>query len=648
MPHVDNPLFGAMGSFTNPELMQRQLPPINDFIARYDRGGKPYPRQATLLKIIFLEIEHLTDYDHMVISQWMESSKRGGDVRIPLDLYERMEWCKQNGYKHFKEVIFCGGRRGGKGFLGGKIAAYKVAQMISLGSPQRYYDIDESKTIYLDVLATNFSQAKSMLFADIRDAIVGNEWLRPYIYSTSNSSQSLQTPADRIRERKSIESQNRKNSMRQSIASIAISPSSASSASIRGRASFMQCFDEFAHGLDTESSSSSSAIYEAATPSLYQFDKDAMIYIPSSPWSETGKFFELYEMAFAMENGSAANPQMFAIKIPSWEVYYDWQYDPAKKRAMILSPQQSREMRQKELQNPESFDVEFRANFAKTENAYMNQNVVDSLFAAYPSEDENKNVPRTRGIITEQYRAHADAGRSQDNFCFAIGHKEVGDDGYWHVYIDEMKVWQPSDFAPDESGIRRVDYVEVADWLRSEFKSYYVTKFTMDQWNSAMVIDEMRRDIIEGKPLNKMMTASVDNHTSKTNFQRWERFKTACYQGWVHIPYVEDELAGYGKACLAEVELKLLVMKNGKVDHQTSAQWNHNDMADCISTVVSDLLADQLAALDSGNLTRVVGAAYGGYNGDIAYSRGSAVGIEQEQEARSQAYMEQMGYLGYL
>ena len=370
-----------------------------------------------------------------------------------------------------------------------------------------------------------------------------------------------------------------------------------------------------------------------------------MTYIPSSPWSKAGKFDELYEDALAMENGKAVNPQMFAFRAASWQLYEDWQYDPSKKRAMILSPTRDRSMRQREMSNPQSFSVEFRANFAEVENAYLEPQIVDSLFKPYPSAENNRNAPTDVGIMTSRYRAHADAGRSQDNFCFALGHSEVGDDGYLHVFIDLMKVWQPMDFEPDSDGVRRVDYTVVLEWLRKTFKNFYVTKFTMDQWNSALFIDQLHRDVMEGKPFNKTMGVSVDNHTSKSNFQRWERFKTACYQGWVHIPWVEDDIAGVGRTCLADLELRNLIVKNGnKVDHQDSGIYPHNDMADSISTVVADLLADQLLAFDEGRLTKVVGAAQGGYN--IPKQKTSAA--ESELNAAMQRSEELYRQLGYL
>ena len=104
-----------------------------------------------------------------------------------------------------------------------------------------------------------------------------------------------------------------------------------------------------------------------------------------------------------------------------------------------------------------------------------------------------------------------------------------------------------------------------------------------------------------------------------------------------------------GNVSLIDTELKFLVVKNGnKVDHPDVGPWQHNDMADCVSTVVADLLADQLNALEAGSLTKVVGAAQGGYNvGGDGFIYGTNADIEAQLRAQSQSYYEQAGYGSY-
>ena len=645
MPSVD--FIQAMGQLMAGGSMARKLPPIQEFIELYDRGAKPYPAQYTILKMIFLDIEHMDDFDHFIIGEWLKSSQEGGEVRIPLDIYERMDWCRRHGYRNFNTVIYCGGRRGGKGFIGGKIAEYKIAEMLAYGSPQRAFGIDESHEIHVDVLATSFSQAQGMLYNDIKDSIISNDWLAPYIYSVSNDELRMQSSSDRNREakvRQQQEALGRKRSIRTPNASIVIARSAADSAKIRGRASFMQAFDEFAHGLDTESKLSSAQIYEAATPSVLQFGGSGIIYVPSSPWSSTGKFYELYQQAFETDSsGRSVNPHMFAIKIPSWGPYDYWEYDPRKRSAIILPPSKSREVAAKERQNPEAFDVEFRANFARTENPYMSSSVIDSLFQPFPRVGDDRNVLSDRGLITRRYVAHADAGRSQDNFCFALGHREMVD-GHWHAFIDVMKTWQPQDFPEDEGGVRRVDYTQVMEWIRRTFGSFFCTTYSMDQWNSAMILDQVRKDALEGRLLNPSMEVLCDAHTQKQNFLRYEAFKTACYQGWVHIPRKVEYIHKVGaEACLVEEELRYMIVRSGNtVTWPTTGKITHGDMIDAVSTVVTRLLADQSGDDADSMGSSVVGAALGGYNSWDGGVMTPAVTAAMQDAGDD--YMRRMGY----
>jgi hypothetical protein len=54
-----------------------------------------------------------------------------------------------------------------------------------------------------------------------------------------------------------------------------------------------------------------------------QFGKDAMIFANSSPYTKTGKFYELYEQAQQLDDEHPVFPEHFMIRYPSWEMYRD-------------------------------------------------------------------------------------------------------------------------------------------------------------------------------------------------------------------------------------------------------------------------------------------------------------------------------------
>jgi hypothetical protein len=83
-------------------------------------GRVLYPRQKTLLKLLFLE--ELDAYDKAVIQEWEDDP----EMEISPKLDERLKYLKENGHKHFSTVQLIGGRRSSKGFLTGIAMAYRL------------------------------------------------------------------------------------------------------------------------------------------------------------------------------------------------------------------------------------------------------------------------------------------------------------------------------------------------------------------------------------------------------------------------------------------------------------------------------------------------------------------------------------------
>lgn len=277
--------YTILDMFTGVVPNLKPMPGIIEFAESPEYCGKRlYPKQRTLLKLIFLEEENFTDYDRAVIDDWIEQGKNfdaGAEVFIPDDIYERIRINKALGRKHFREIIDVGGRRGGKGFIGGVIGAYKSWEMVLLDNPQRFFGLDQDKDLYLNVVATSLTQAKKYLYADIAMTILSCKALQPYILKVQEEEIRIQTPHD-FRRIASLKGSGIK--VNKDIASIRVTANAATSASGRGGAAFTQMFDELAHALETEGNRSANEIYEAFTPSLDQIGQSGLIYVPSSPF----------------------------------------------------------------------------------------------------------------------------------------------------------------------------------------------------------------------------------------------------------------------------------------------------------------------------------------------------------------------------
>ncbi len=602
-------------------------------------GLKLYPRQQTLLKLIHLETENMTAYDLDVIEEWRTNFARLKDrYGVQPDIWHRIEYLKKNGYSHFPHIQSVMGRRASKGVVGGILGTERIGHMISLDNPQDYYGI-MSESIYLMVIATNSLQAKRFLFADIRKTVKDNKWLSKYVSLSREQSLSLRTPADI---RMIAEMQAKKIPIEYEVASIRVLPMSSVSTSGRGAAAFMIGYDEMAHMITgTGGARSSEEVYEAYQPSLDQFGRDALTYIPSSPFSKVGRFFELYtsgcvlvreftggQQLFRVQNAEelqedaeetfaqlTADPTMLVLQLPSWELYRDWergrqlvginfkravQYPPVGEKPENLA------MARLKQRNPVKFKVEREAQFAEVLDAYLNGEKIDAMFEPFWHSErwpEGRVLEKTtRGLGAFKYHGHADPSKSNANFAVAVAHLEqspipdiVVRDGkehqiFWpHVIVDYMNVWKPEDYAD-----HIVDYVDIGEHLLALPQQFPTMNFfSYDQFNSAGFIANMKRQYAP------RLTIREETFTVQSTQNMFEGFKSALNLGWVHA-YKDDLYGsreerneGMGQSLL-ELECKFLSEKNGKVVKQEAGPVTTKDLFDCVATVTVRLLKDSL------------------------------------------------------
>ena len=106
------------------EAAERWLPDVVTFASHPEfLGLSLYPRQATLLKIAYLGRgpngeDLFTDYDHAVIDEWCRDFEHTREHGLQPDLRERIELLRGRGERRFREIVFVGGRRAGKGLIG--------------------------------------------------------------------------------------------------------------------------------------------------------------------------------------------------------------------------------------------------------------------------------------------------------------------------------------------------------------------------------------------------------------------------------------------------------------------------------------------------------------------------------------------------
>jgi len=607
---------GPLSTFKNALTTKRPWESIKDFAMHSSFcGQKLYPRQLTLLKLIYLETENMSAYDIDVIDGWREGfMSRKDTFGVQSDIWQRVDYLKSRGYTHFPHVQAVLGRRASKGFVGGILGAERIAYLHSLDSWQRHYSLKSGTEGWLQVFATSQQQAQRTQFADIRYLVENCKYLQPWISSSKEGYFSVRTPADL---RRIAELESKKVRVEREIASLKAIALSSNSATGRGLSTFSIFFDEMAHMIfGSGSTKSGEEIYDSAEPSLDQFGTDRMIYIPSSPFTKIGKFFELYRHGsvlmpsqnpdgateltkvdakmlglsdYDIEEGieaATAEPEMLIVQLPSWGLYEDWERSkslgmPKFKRAVQVFDER---MQRLEQRNPEKFKVERRGQFADVQGAYLDANKVDAMFD--PPTWRDPLSPQSNGKLMHIYRIHCDPGRTNANFALAIGHlEEAPPDEYgekWpHVIFDYLKVWNPRDFAD-----HTIDYLQVQNEIADVLRRYPSTeKLSFDLWNSAGPISMLRQEF---SPRIRIVEESFNEGA---NQKRAELFKSALNLGWIHS--YRDDFGDQG-TCLLEQEMKFLTEVNGKVKKQDFGPVTTKDLWDCVAVVSTTLLHDAL------------------------------------------------------
>jgi hypothetical protein len=580
-----------------------------------------FPRQMTLLKLIYLRLEELNGYDIDTIEQMREGWDLSERCGCPPDIWERIDYLRKNGYRRFTRVLIAGGRRFGKGALGEILGSETVEWLHSMGNPQKELGIREGRVIDLVFFATSLSQAQRYLFADTRSGIERNKNLKDYITTSNSISVEVQTDFDRLQEELA---RSKKHKIKNK-ASIRVGAYGATSSSARGGQVALAGLDELAFGQNTGSGSSRDIqqLISAIKPSLDQMGVNAFQYVPSSPSSKVGPFYEIYtEGSELLEEytgipNDIADPSSLVLQLPSWWAYEDYKLaeelygwktvEPIQVVPDSNGTERQRRMAREERADPSSFRVERRAQFAEVVDGYLDPDKVDSIFKPWKGSELNCSY---KGSFGKQYIIHCDLSTVNCNTAIAIGHLEPAEepevDGliYNHVIIDYMKVWKP-----EEMESHTINYIELLKEFKQLILDFRPYRFSFDQFNSAFFISALSDFCQEqGVPCK----VEEETFTKSRNMEVAELTKRSINQNWVHSfldsfmnPLVDRTSSFELKAgaSLLNLELKYLQLRGGQVEKQTFGPVKTKDLADCFMVVTSILLESQVRDNQIANLS---------------------------------------------
>ena len=232
----------------------------------------------------------------------------------------------------------------------------------------------------------------------------------------------------------------------------------ASSRGGRGMACPLVIFDEIAHSLDSESNAAGGSLYQALAPSVAQFGKLGKILMLSSPWIQSGIFWDMFRQ------GNSGNfSHMQVRQEPSW----------------VMNPTLTKEfLEQEKARDPELFAVEYGANFSQSLSALVSGDLIESAVNQYRSTLLPQNQYRGR-----YYLSLDPAKGNRDKYTACIVHYEKQ-----RLVVDKWHEFKPT-FG--EGKKQQVNISEVEAWILEQHSLYNFAEVVLDQYNSAATIQRL-------------------------------------------------------------------------------------------------------------------------------------------------------------
>lgn len=545
-----------------------------------------YPAQATLLKVITLAIDALTLEDRARIAVWCAgftpdeagATWTGVNGCAP-DLLERMKTMAARGAPWFNQIVLVFGRRASKGYLTRILVAWAIWRMLATDDVHAHYGIDPDKELSILVFGTKGDQAKRDQFADIRSLLTTKACFAPYLGKHTTSWVSLLTYEQLAAgARPGIDK-----------GLIVVRACETTENAARGAAVPVLVLDEVSQLDGAGSTADGNAIWRAATPSTTQFRQDRMVILSSSPAEKTGPQYARYQEALTIDpdTGTAANPHIFMIQAPSWELYQGWHQahqvqawpggPPFGRLHRAMIEPDDDEVLQMLRTDPEDHAVEYLGQFRSARSAYLPLALVVDMFG--PFDNKTLSMRRTAALGTAHF-IHVDPSLVGKNTAVAVGHVEHLEDNE-HVVYDLLHVWKPSDFEGD-----RIDYQFIEDEIFELIKSFGAQQVTFDQFNSAQIIQRLQGRVASAN-LPRQCTVTERTATATRNFEMAEIFKAASGMGRIHLP----------DHPLARLELEYLQIDGKRIHAPTIGDVQTDDMADAIINVCYSALQEAAPAL---------------------------------------------------
>jgi hypothetical protein len=495
-------------------------------------GWMPYPPQALVMKLAVGADDLMTIDDLRRLDRWcagyatVDNDHFVGELGTTPDILRRAELIREAQRWCFRQITLVLGRRGGKTQIAAALVLWQVWRMLCLGDPQSELGIVALKTMAALVYSTNRDNAGRDVFGDIRRMVERSAVLGQYVDAIDRHRISFFTPRQIA--------DGAPGSGQSGSLIIEVAPTTATSA--RGPAVFAVVVDEAAFLDGLGSTADTEDILRGVTPALAQFTKASMTLVTSSPATKTGKFYDLYRQACAVEPRAVIgkNPDAMMLHLASWDMYEGWQ--DAHLLEMIpggrcydqfpgpIIARDSPEVDAARRNDDVGYRVEFLAQWAEVRNAYFPQHAIESIFAPFlgaPLEQQRL------GVMGRAYHLHIDPSDTRANTAIGIAHVEQVDLAD-HLVIDYIGIWKPSEF-----DAKTIDYRQIVPQIVDLVRAFDVQEITLDGY-AGHVLEQWINAELTHHGLRTAVHVLRANHGEKA--ARYDHLRGIALQGLLHCP----------------------------------------------------------------------------------------------------------------
>lgn len=417
---------------------------------------KLFPVQKVILKAHYgLELDNSRRFP---VTDWRRQNPRMMTEREYLAfLYEegRSNIREVTPGQERRELILSIGRRSGKTFLSSCIAGYETYKLIQKGDPQAYYGLPASNMIQLISVATDRDQA-GLLYQEVSGHFRGCAFFAPYMANNTMSYARFQTPND-------IEQYGSYATDPAAKATVKVTFRSCVAKGLRGAGNIVVILDEVAHFTDA-GQSSADAVYNAVVPSTSAYspkdpgdrskpigDVEARVILISSPLGRQGMFYKMFQMGMA---GGNVGQKMLCIQAPTWEV------NPTVPAT---------EFEKNYLKDTKVFFTEYGGEFSDRTRGWTEPQEVRPCI-------DPELRPMARGIPRRAYFLGLDLALVGDGTAIAIGH--IDEDG--RIIVDLVDQIRAGEGKFEQK--TRLEFDDVADWVKELSQRFYLAEGMFDQW----------------------------------------------------------------------------------------------------------------------------------------------------------------------